>query len=383
MEQTDRASKTPLKIDWVNTLFLTLTPVFMVVFLIAHFQLETFHYGLLILFFVLYVATGLAITGGYHRLISHKAYKANKGVKFLYLVFGAATFQNSALKWATDHRRHHRHVDEDTDPYNISKGFWWAHIGWIFFADESRYLSYPQDLLDDKLVMWQHKYYLPIAISVGFGLPLFIGYLLNAPLGGLAFGALLRIVVVHHCTFFINSLCHFVGSRTYTDKNSARDSMVMALFTFGEGYHNYHHRFQMDYRNGIRWYHFDPTKWLINLLAYFGMAGKLKTVPESEILRARMTMEEKRLKGRINLIPKTFELPNMDKLKIRVEEAQAKFQTLKLEYQRMKHEFPHAGREKFEELKTKIKLAKVEFKIARAQWNAYFRFICSAPHPMA
>jgi stearoyl-CoA desaturase (delta-9 desaturase) len=283
------------KIDWVNSLFLTLTPLFAIILSTIYFKGHGLQWAQILLGVAFYFITGIAITAGYHRLLSHRAYSAGKIVKFLYLVFGAAAFQNSALKWAADHRVHHRHVDHDKDPYNINKGFFWAHIGWIFFKDEESEASqYPKDLLNDKLVMWQHKNYLWIAVTAGLILPTVIGYFLGSALGGLALAGLLRVVFVHHCTFFINSLCHIVGTRPYTDTNTARDSYVMALFSYGEGYHNYHHYFPSDYRNGIRWYHFDPTKWLIKSLALIGLVRDLKKVPEKLITQAKKEMHNKK-----------------------------------------------------------------------------------------
>ena len=292
MQQTKTKN---LKIDWVNTLFLILSPLFAIVLSWKYFSIYGLQWGQIILAIIFYFATGMSITAGYHRLIAHKAYKANTLVKLFYLCFGAATFENSALKWCSDHRVHHKHVDESEDPYNINKGFFWAHMGWIFFKDDEAKIEYPKDLLNDKLVMWQHKYYLPIAIIVGFGLPTLIGHFLGSALGGFAIAGLLRIVFVHHCTFFINSLCHVVGTRPYTDSNTARDSYIMAFFSYGEGYHNYHHYFPSDYRNGIRWYHFDPTKWLIKSLSVVGLTKDLKKVPEKIILQAQQKMKIKKL----------------------------------------------------------------------------------------
>ena len=143
--------------------------------------------------------------------------------------------------------------------------------------------------------MWQHRNYLWLAVVMGFILPTVIGYFLGSALGGFALSGVLRVVFVHHCTFFINSLCHIVGTRPYTDSNTARDSFVMALFSYGEGYHNYHHYFPTDYRNGIRWYQFDPTKWLIKCFSYMGLTRDLKMVPEKLIIQAKREMQNKAL----------------------------------------------------------------------------------------
>ncbi len=285
-----------LEIDWVNTLFLTLTPLFAIILSWFFFKTHGPVLSQILLAIVFYFITGISITAGYHRLLSHRAYQAGSIVKCLYLLFGAAAFQNSALKWAADHRVHHRHVDGEKDPYNINKGFFYAHIGWIFFKEQNTETShYPKDLLNDKLVMWQHKHYLAIAVTIGMILPAIIGHFLGSAIGGFALAGLARIVLVHHCTFFINSLCHIVGNRPYTDSNTARDSYIMAIFSYGEGYHNYHHYFPSDYRNGIRWYHFDPTKWLIKSLSFIGLVKDLKKVPEKLIVQARAEMQNKKL----------------------------------------------------------------------------------------
>lgn len=293
---SDNAVSKPKKktIDWVNTIFLISTPIVAIVLSAIYFAQNGLQWSQIALAVIFYFATGLSITGGYHRLFSHKAYKANNLVKFLYLIFGAATFQNSALKWSADHRIHHTHVDDEKDPYNINKGFWWAHIGWIFYQEKEVEPKYPKDLLNDKLVMWQHRNYLWLAVVMGVILPTVIGYLLGSALGGLALAGFGRIVFVHHCTFFINSLCHIVGTRPYTDTNTARDSAIMAVFSYGEGYHNYHHYFPVDYRNGIKWYHFDPTKWMIKTLSFVGWTKDLKKVQQKLINQAKLEMEMKK-----------------------------------------------------------------------------------------
>lgn len=286
-------SKNERKIDWVNTLFLTLTPVAAIILSTIYFLNNGFEISQILLAVVLYYVTGMSITAGYHRLFSHRTYKANNFVKLMLLLFGAATFQNSALKWSADHRVHHNHVDDEKDPYNINKGFWYAHIGWIFFQEKALETKFPKDLTNDPLVMWQHRNYYWLCVAMGFIFPTVCGYFLGSALGGFALAGLARVVVVHHCTFFINSLCHIVGTRPYTDTNTARDSALMAVLSYGEGYHNYHHFFPTDYRNGVKWYHFDPTKWLIRSLAFIGLTKDLKSVPERLINEARLQMSTK------------------------------------------------------------------------------------------
>lgn len=118
-------------------------------------------------------------------------------------------------------------------------------------------------------------------------------------LGTFLVAGLLRLVLTHHFTFFINSLCHMFGTRPYTDENTARDNGLLAIVTWGEGYHNYHHYFQYDYRNGVKWWQYDPTKWIIGLLAKVGLASNLKRVDDLTIKHAELTMQFKRAQERI------------------------------------------------------------------------------------
>jgi len=286
------------RVNWITSLFLIGTaltavvgvPIYLVRVGLDGFQCSMFGFYL--------VVTMLSITVGYHRLFSHIAFKAKLPVRVFTLVFGACAFENSCLDWVSDHRRHHKHVDHDEDPYDISKGFFWAHIGWLMFKLRPEPpMDNVNDLRQDPWVMWQHRYVQWIGFVVGVVIPTALGYVWNSAqgtdpwtgaLGGFLIAGVARIVVAQHCTFFINSLCHTVGSQPYSSKNSARDSAIMALFTFGEGYHNYHHEFQYDYRNGVKAWQWDPTKWTIWILSKLKLAEGLRRVPDSKILLAEM-----------------------------------------------------------------------------------------------
>jgi stearoyl-CoA desaturase (Delta-9 desaturase) len=286
-------SKIPFdRINWTTSSFLIVTfftaligtPLY-----IAHFGIDLFQILLFVFFFI---ATGMSITLGYHRLFAHKAFKASAPVKLTTLLFGAAAFEDSALDWSSDHREHHKHVDDEhDDPYAISKGFFWAHMGWIFFKLYPRPLANVGDLKKDPLVMWQHRYHRPLGFAVGLILPAIIGFFYGgweSALGAFLIAGVARLVCVQHCTFFINSLCHTIGKRPYDSSTSARDSWIMAIFTFGEGYHNYHHSFQHDYRNGVKPWQWDPTKWAIWTLSKLGLATELRRVPEEKIVLAEL-----------------------------------------------------------------------------------------------
>jgi len=279
------------RVNWVASSFLIVTFLTAVVgtpLYLIRFGFDPFLIGLFLIYFML---TGLSITLGYHRLFAHRSFAATWPVRFMTLVFGACAFEDSALDWASDHRDHHKHTDTDDDPYDISKGFFWAHMGWIFFKLYPRQMNNVADLQKDPLVMWQHKYHRLVAVLVGFVLPALIGFVWNGwvgALGGFLIAGVTRVVAVQHCTFLINSLCHTMGDRPYSTRTSARDSWLMALFTFGEGYHNYHHSFQHDYRNGVKKWQFDPTKWTIWCLSRLGLVSDLRRAAPEKVLLAEL-----------------------------------------------------------------------------------------------
>ncbi len=241
----------------------------------------------LLLGFVWYLFSGLAITAGYHRLFSHKSYEAHPLVKIFFLSFGAACAQNTALKWCADHRVHHKFADQESDPYSVNDGFWWAHIGWVFHQGHKRPHVSCNDLENDPYVRWQARNYVPIAILVAVVIPGLLGLLWGDPMGAILFAGFTRLVWTWHATFSINSVTHRFGKKTYSKTESGRDSGLVALLTMGEGYHNFHHRFQTDYRNGIRWYHYDPSKWLVYAISKIGLTRSLVRVPVDVINRAR------------------------------------------------------------------------------------------------
>ena len=246
---------------------------------------------------------GMSITAGYHRLWSHNAYQAHPWLRVFFALWGAGALQNSILVWCSDHRRHHRHVDDnERDPYSAGRGLWFSHMGWILreYRTNVDDFSNSPDLQRDPVVMWQHRNYVALTTLMNVILPMLVGWWAGDIIGGLLLVGLLRLVVNHHVTFFINSLAHYWGRQPYTDENSARDNDVLAFLTYGEGYHNFHHIFQSDYRNGVRWFQWDPTKWLINLCAWLGLASKLNRVPSFKIQQAILAMQFKRARDQID-----------------------------------------------------------------------------------
>jgi len=259
------------------------------------------------LFFAIFlVLNGIGIGSGYHRLWSHRTYEAHPVLRWFLAVMGGMALQNSIIVWSARHRVHHREVDDnDKDPYSIGRGFWFAHIGWMLKDYPSGEVDYGlvRDLEKDPVAAWQHRWYWTLVWVTNVALPLALGWLTGDMLGMFLLAGIARLVLSHHVTFFINSLAHMWGRQPYTDENSARDQHFLALITYGEGYHNYHHMFQSDYRCGIRWWHLDINKWFISTCALLGLVRNRKRAPMFKVLRARLNMDFKRARQKLEASP--------------------------------------------------------------------------------
>ncbi len=280
-------------IIWLNVAFFTITFITAIT-LVPWYGFEVgYDANLWIAFIACMFYSGMSITAGYHRLWAHKAYQAHPILEVIYALGGAFSVQNSALHWSSDHRLHHGKVDDiEHDPYAATRGFWFSHIGWMLREHQGdTYSNYNnvRDLQKNKIVMWQHKNYLLLTIATNLLIPLCIGIVTGDFIAALLLCGLLRLVLSQHFTFFINSLAHIWGTRPYTETNTARDNGFLALLTYGEGYHNFHHIFASDYRNGIQWWHYDPTKWMIKSFSYVGLTSNLKVTPDERIEKAKAT----------------------------------------------------------------------------------------------
>ena len=315
-------------INWVTTILFTALPLAAIVFVPWYGIVHGYSVASVVVALALLWAGGLAITAGYHRLWSHRTYNAHWTVRILYMLFGAMSLQNSILIWGSQHRTHHRYVDDwDKDPYSAKRGFWFSHMGWILrdYPSGENDFSNARDLERDPIVMFQHRWYVPLTIFMNIPFVLALGWLVGDVWGVFLLGSVLRLVVNHHFTWFINSLAHMWGTQPYTDENTARDNPALAFLTYGEGYHNFHHIFQNDYRNGIRWWHWDPTKWLIAALSFTGLADGLKKVPDLWIQRAQIAMEFKRMEAALEKRRATPGDEQIERLKARVAEEYASF----------------------------------------------------------
>lgn len=282
------------EINWVPTLFLTIYQTLLILTLPFYFYYNTPSLALLLISFGLLYATGFSITAGYHRYYAHKSYKTNSFMETIILFFGSMTAQGSALRWGFDHRIHHAFVDTEKDPYNINRGFLYAHCTWIIDKPRTIDSKIVPDLLNNKLVMFQHNHIGKLIVLTNFIAFFVVGWLLNDFLGSFFIALWLRMFALHHFTWFINSLAHIWGDKPFSLEQTAVDNYFLAMLTFGEGYHNYHHTFANDYRNGVRWFQFDPTKWLIWTLNKMGLVHSLKRTDPLTI-KKRMVIEHKNL----------------------------------------------------------------------------------------
>ncbi len=308
MSQTEDAP-----INWLPAFILIATPIAAVTLIPWYALNHDFSTAAWVLMIGYIYANGLGITAGYHRLWAHRAYEAHWSVEILLMLLGGAAIQNTILNWASGHRTHHRFVDDvDKDPYSAKRGFWFSHMGWMLrnYPSSNPDYSNAPDLQKNKIVMFQHNHYLAIVLLMNIAVPVIFGYLVGDVWGTVLLMGLLRLVISHHVTFFINSLAHMWGKQPYTDENSARDNFWLALLTYGEGYHNFHHIFQYDYRNGVKWWQFDPTKWLILSLSWVGLTKNLKRIPNFTIRKAELMMQFKRAQQ--HLEQKSSKLPSVD-----------------------------------------------------------------------
>lgn len=318
----DKIRKAAAGVNWMPAIWILSTPILAV----YGFYTTPIQSNTMILAFLGYMTAGLGITVGYHRMFAHRAFSSHWPTRLFILLCGTSAFQGSCLWWARDHRAHHRYVDTDKDPYNSKRGFFWAHMGWLLVKQNKAAVGKADctDLESDPLLAWQEKYYLPLSSFLAIGLPVLIAGLgWGDWRGGFFYASIARSVLVLQSTFFVNSLAHYWGDHTFSDVHTPRDSYWVSLLTFGEGYHNFHHEFPYDFRNGVHWYAYDPSKWTIWLFSLFGLTFDLKRFPSNEIIKGKLQMKKKRAEvalSKLNWGPDVDSLPlfTMDDVKRRV-----------------------------------------------------------------
>lgn len=364
---------TKQKYSILNTSFLIGTLVGAIILVPIHLFRNGFVASEWITMIVMVFAIGTAISAGYHRLFSHRAYQASWVVRFMWLVLASASFENSALKWSSDHRIHHQHADdEEKDPYAISKGFWFAHWVWVMKSTNSN-IQGVDDLKKDPLILWQHRNHFLIGGVVSL-LPLLLGFIDGNVYGYLVISVLLRIVLTHHTTFLINSMAHSFGFRTYSNNQSARDNYFLAPLTYGEGFHSFHHKFQWDYRNGVRWFQWDSTKWILSILNLTGLVRSLRKATEAEIRKAKVMTQEESLANKIQRLPMPLRSELQSKLsKAYLDVVNALNQLHEIYQQRSKYRTEHAKNNRsFNQLSHDVSLGiSLKKKEAKQAWRAW------------
>eukprot|EP01130_Rhizamoeba_saxonica_P000754 TRINITY_DN10679_c0_g1_i1.p1 TRINITY_DN10679_c0_g1~~TRINITY_DN10679_c0_g1_i1.p1 ORF type:complete len:417 (-),score=80.37 TRINITY_DN10679_c0_g1_i1:51-1301(-) len=283
------------RINWISSSVLIATPL---IGLYGLLFVEK-HPATIAWAIIYYFCTGLGITAGYHRLFSHQAYKAHWTVRYILLAFGSGAVQGSCRWWSRGHRVHHRFTDTYKDPYNAQEGFLYSHFGWMLLTPDKTLVKKSDydisDLNEDYWVMFQNKHYGICALVMGFIFPTVVAGLWGDFRGGYFFAAILRLVFVHHATFCVNSLAHWVGDQPFADRESPKDHFITAILTLGEGYHNFHHEFPTDYRNAIKWWQYDPTKWLIIALSKVGLTYDLIDHSDNQIRMGKWQIKHKNL----------------------------------------------------------------------------------------
>ncbi|MBO6575539.1 MAG: fatty acid desaturase [Rhodothermales bacterium] len=404
-------------IDWGITGFLLGYHLILLVALPLYLIFFTPSLALIVATLVLLSATLMSITMGYHRLYSHRTYDAHPIVEWVLLFFGTAAIQGSIIKWSFDHRLHHKHVDGDEDPYGIQHGFWYAHMLWLFEKQKPVKESIVKDLFAKPLLRSQHEHYGIWAIVVNVVITFGIGIAVGDILGAVVIAFLLRLFLGHHSTWFINSAAHMWGTKPYSTEHSAVNNFFISLITYGEGYHNYHHTFAGDYRNGVRWWQFDPSKLAIWLLSKVGLTSNLKRVNELtikkrlvladrnlmlehltetaqanlEALRARgheslehlmQNIESARLVGNENLERlQALREENIERMRAQIDEATATFnervKEVKLAANAYRAAKAQASREEIARLRESFKAKRDELKADWNEWQVLTREVLS------
>jgi stearoyl-CoA desaturase (Delta-9 desaturase) len=245
------------------------------------------HWSDLAVFAILYMVTGLGVTVGFHRLFTHRSFATKRWLRGAFAAAGSMAIEGPVISWVADHRKHHAFADQPGDPHSphVDHGVGWrgalrgllhAHMGWLFIhTQRGARKRYAPDLLADPVVSWVDSTFVFWAVggvASAFGLGWLIGGTVTAGLTGLLWGGAVRLLVLHHVTFSINSLCHFFGRRRFDTGDESRNLAWLSFLSFGEAWHNNHHAFPTSAAHGMRWWELDPSSMVIRGLERVGLA---------------------------------------------------------------------------------------------------------------
>jgi stearoyl-CoA desaturase (Delta-9 desaturase) len=254
-----------------------------------------------LIFFVCYIPSGLGITIGYHRLLTHRSFRCGPVVRAIFVTCGCTALEGPPIEWVANHRKHHAFSDLEGDPHSPHvghgegwraplRGLWHAHLGWVFGDDFANQRRYAPDLIADPVVNFINETFLLWAV-VGLAIPFGLGYALTGTLDGallgLLWGGAVRLLVLHHVTFSINSLCHYFGRQEYETGDESRNLAWLAPLSFGEAWHNNHHAFPTSARHGLKGSQFDPSWFVIRALARLGLVTDVISISADRRARKR------------------------------------------------------------------------------------------------
>jgi stearoyl-CoA desaturase (Delta-9 desaturase) len=247
-----------------------------------------------VVFAVMYVACGLGVTVGYHRMLTHRAFQAHRGTRYTFAVLGSMAVQGPVIDWVADHRKHHAHTDREGDPHSphvghgggvrgAVRGLWHAHVGWLWRTNgQARAYKYARELVEDRGMRRINRAF-PQLVLASLALPALLGLALTGTLRGaltgLLWGGFARIFVQHHVTWSVNSVCHFFGSRRFTVDDESTNVFWLALPSFGESWHHNHHAFPRSAAHGLKWWEIDLSALVIRVMRRLGLAWNLVLIP--------------------------------------------------------------------------------------------------------
>lgn len=264
------AASTRSRLEWPVILFMAAIHLIALLALLP----SNFSWGAVgITLFLHWITGGVGITLGWHRLVTHRSFQTPKWVEYLLVLCGTLACQSGPIEWIGLHRNHHVNSDQELDHHNSSRGFWWSHMGWMLHKvpDKQEIIRrHTKDIADDPVYQFLDNYFLPVQIVLGLALYL---------MGGWSFviwGIFLRLVLVYHCTWFVNSATHLFGYRSHETSDRSTNCWWVALLTYGEGWHNNHHAFQYSARHGLKWWEIDLTWMMVRCLQAVGLARKVR-----------------------------------------------------------------------------------------------------------
>lgn len=243
----------------------------------------------------MYLLTAIGVTVGFHRMLTHRAFQAHRATRYTFAVLGTMAVQGPVIAWVADHRKHHAFTDREGDPHSPHvghgtgiAGLWHAHMGWLFAEQgQADWKRFAPDLYEDPGMRWINRQFVGLILA-GLAIPALIGFAIAGPIGaatGLLWGGLVRVFLVHHVTWSVNSVCHYLGTRRFDVEDESTNVFWLALPSLGESWHHNHHAFPRSASHGLRWFELDASAWVIGLMDRVGLAWDVVRIPRERQLR--------------------------------------------------------------------------------------------------